>query len=635
MKVPQPNIAAVANSGFIESLGSIRKLKRLWGTTTVNGVEVLNLRRYYYSNNYRPSNHVALFKFLGVDKDLIGFDGKGLRSAWFLLNKSHTTEKLQADPAIIVQNLNRMWWDDADGTRPENLTLTTDIVVGRRYDAVRGTHVADWSLTDTAIAQSLVTNYESIWATNSITQEGVGIINKGSVLNTEFNIEVPDEDDLSPDDPWLSVVSRYALRTAGIPCTIKNVEVGLSTSVILSQQAMGKHSFRTIRTTVVDSTAVITLEIPYHEFTVNDPIVISILADINGAIERQSGKYMLSQSWFSANAYITQSELKKSIFLDTAADTQEEDSVGLITRNYIEWEDSTTQASKYNSLWYTFGGNTYLRANAIDRPRDYGLTSREIRIYVFSLLDTGYKKKKVKWYKKVIAVVIFVVAVILALPTGGASLTWAYAVGVAFAVTMGALALSAMAALFSAIDMADWASAFASVSKTLEPLVLVATVILMVDGIAAAGMAIGDAAAAATIDGLIDMAKDFALDFAGMSSVATTSTSVLSVTSKVINAYTKMEQNKIESISSRNKDLKAEYDGMIEEMERESDAMQGFMRIYPRPATADWSIFAATYDTPYERGGGTLAMGNVQRTTKQAIRKADYKEAMFEDMNFV
>ena len=624
MKHPQPDIAAVVRSGYITSIGSTRKLKRLWGTTTVNGVEVLNSRRYYYKDAYRPANHEKLFRFLGVDHDLEDFTGEGLRSAWFTLNKSHTPEALEADPAVIVSNLNRMWWDANDGPMPENLTLTTDIAIGRRFDASRGSQVVDWSSTDDAIAQSIVDNSEALWLTNSITQEGVGSINKGSVLDTEYKIEVPDEDDLSPDDQWLSVVSRYALRDAGIPFTIKNVEVGLSDSRIVRGSGFPRR--------IVDSTAVVTIEIPYHEFTVNDPIVIKILDDVNTAITRSNSKYILSQGWLSSNAAITQTELKKSVFVDTAEDNDEEDSVGLITRDYIAWEDSTTQTSTYNALWYNYNGAWYLRADVFDDPRSYGITSRELRVYVFALIDTGYKKKKVKWYKKLLAAVVFVVSVWLVIPTGGASLTWAYAAAVAFAITMGALALSVMAAILSALGQSDWASAFASVSKTIEPLVMIASIILVVDFAANIGKELSKATVAEVV---ADMASDFVKDFTELFTGSLSSKKVASVATKTIQAYTKSQNNKLESINSRNKDLKTEYDGLVSEMERESDAMMGFMRIYSRPATADWSMYASTFDTPYERGGGTLAMGNVQRTTKQAMRKADYKEAMFEDMIFV
>jgi hypothetical protein len=40
-------------------------------------------------------------------------------------------------------------------------------------------------------------------------------------------------------------------------------------------------------------------------------------------------------------------------------------------------------------------------------------------------------------------------------------------------------------------------------------------------------------------------------------------------------------------------------------------------------------MYASQFDLPYERGGGNLALGNIQRTTKQALRKADYDDSAF------
>lgn len=67
-------------------------------------------------------------------------------------------------------------------------------------------------------------------------------------------------------------------------------------------------------------------------------------------------------------------------------------------------------------------------------------------------------------------------------------------------------------------------------------------------------------------------------------------------------------------------------------MNQERDALKGFMKIYSKPATADQSVYASLFDSPYERGGGPLALGNIQRTTKQALRKGIYEDSIFNDI---
>ena len=195
---------------------------------------------------------------------------------------------------------------------------------------------------------------------------------------------------------------------------------------------------------------------------------------------------------------------------------------------------------------------------------------------------------------------------------------------------------------FTALGMTEWASAFMEVSKWVEPLVIIASIIVMVDGIV---NAINKAAAEAaktgveqsitdTITSIIeDQVQSFidnivkgAADVYAGNLASSAAISFITKLTKVVNFGVGL---KLKSIASKNKDLKAEYEKIMEESYRESDALQGFMRIYASPATSDWSIYAAEFDLPYERTGGTLSLGNVQNTTKQALRKADYKDPAF------
>ena len=141
----------------------------------------------------------------------LSYEGEGIKSAWFTLNKSNGTENLDVSASYIADNLNRMWWDDADGVRPDNLTLTTTITIGQSFTSSFGTTLIDRTLPKDQQALAVKNNYETLWNDYRIEQEGVGVINKGTVLNEELNIEVPDNDDLSPDDPWLSILSRYSV----------------------------------------------------------------------------------------------------------------------------------------------------------------------------------------------------------------------------------------------------------------------------------------------------------------------------------------------------------------------------------------------------------------------------------------
>ncbi len=613
MKVPQPNLNVTMVNAFVAKTGANRRLKKFWGTTTINNVEVLHPRRHYYPATSRPANYEKLFKFLKVYKDVEDYTGEGVKSAWFTLNKSNGPEEPDVDVSYFRDNLNRMWWDDNDGPIPDNLTLTTTIVIGQRFDGIPGIPGVDWSASKETIIQSIKDNYDSLWLTNSIFQEGIGVINKGPV-DPDADILVPDEDDLSPDDPWLATLSRNALRSGGIPCTIKNVEFGLG-GVALQPMY---------------NTAVLTLEIPYHTFNSGDTIVTNIASDSLGTENKMNALRLAIKgfdvhSLHRSNSAITREASKTITYYETAEDID----TSTVSRSYLAWEDSQVGVSIYDNFWIEHDGVWYLKADVIDNPKAYNTTHPELNAYVYSLLDTGYKKKKASLWKKIVAAVVFVIAVVITYVSWGSAAPWTGPIMAgAYAVLVGALVITLLSAVFGALGKTDWALAFAEVSKDIEPLVAVASIVMIVVSIGTQLAETGLKEYARTI--LTEMANDFVMGLADILAGNITTNASISLINRAVNSYAHIQANKLETLNSRNVDLKAEYDKLAEESARESDIMKGYMNIYSKPATADWSIYAATFDLPYERGGGILAMGNIQKTTKKALRPPDYKEPMFE-----
>lgn len=605
---------------FVAKTGANRKLKRLWGTSTVviDGlpVEVLNARRHYHKPDDRPENYEQLFKFLRVFKDVEDYKGQGIKSAWFTLNKSNGPENLDVSSSYIVDNLNRMWWDDSDGLMPEDLTLTTSIVISESFDNYSNLDFSTWGTTEEEIAEYIKLNYETLWGTKKIVQEGVGVINKGSSFDEALNAEVQDEDDLSPDDPWMAILSRYALRESGVPCTIKNVEIGLGNAK-----------------EVVYNTVVVTIEIPYYQFISSDTLVQRVLDDLDTEVfpkDYTTVKLDIFNGLMANNEQVTQTLAKQVNYYETVDDID----VTVLSRQYLQWEDSTIQASIYENFWVQDGDKWYFKADVIDNPKLYGTTHPKLNAYVFSLLDTGYKKKKVPLWKKIVAVILFIVAVVLAFfDYSGQSSSYLFTA--AYAILVGAFVVALTSAIFGAFGMNEWAMAFAWVSKEIEPLVFIASVIMIIDVVGQAIQSIQKLGLTEVVGNVIsDMAADFVTGL-GDVMTGTISSQSVSVLTKTIDAYSKNRINKIESINSRNVDLKAQHTKLIEETSMESDVVKSYMNIYSKPATADWSIYASTFDMPYERGGGMLSIGNIQKTTKQALRKADYEEPMFDGIILV
>lgn len=628
MKRPQPDLSENIKNTFVAKIGANRKLKRLWGTTTVNGTEVLHARRHYYKKSYRPSNYEKLFKFLKVYEDVKDYKGKGVRAAWFTLSKSKGRERngsRNVPASFVADNLNRMWWDSNDGAMPENLTLTTTVTISENFDNKSTISGIGWGNTEEEAAQYIEDNYESFWSNKKILQEGVGVINKGSTFDENLNVDVQDEDDLSPDDPWMAILSRYALRNSGVPCTVKSVEVGLGSG----------------RGTVYN-TIVVTLEIPYVSFSTGDAIVQSITGDLNtpdSDFEHMlSGRYSKSHYALSgansSNVGLTKSLAKQISYYENEDDLED----GTISRQYVQWEDSAS-SSEYENLWLKHDKKYYLKADVIMNPKAYGFTHIELNDYIFSLLDTGYKKKKVSMWKKVVAVVVFVIAVVLTFVPGAQGAA-AIAYNAAYAIMVGALVLSLITAALSAVGMNEWSMAFSEVSRDIEPLVTVAAIFMVVTSFIQSGAY--EALKTYATEEFNEMAFEAILgEFGDLGKLVADAMDgklegkTLDTINRMAEVYTSVQLKKLENIGNRNKDLKAEYDKLAEETAMNTDIMRGYMNIYARPATADWSVYASTFDLPYERGGGALSMGNIQRTTKQATRKTDYKEPMFEGILLV
>jgi hypothetical protein len=610
MKRPQPDIGDTLRASFISDMSTINRIKRFWGADTVNGVEVFKHKQYYYPDNYKSPEFEDLFRFLGAYENVTAFDPRGVESAWLYFNKNNNTTLVDY-PEFITSNLNQLWWDDSDGVMPSGLTLTTNIVIEAKQTSASDTSIRTSELLSPSSSKAqlmldIAANYEALWDTCLISQQGVGVINKGSITDSVTAHVTPDEDDLSPNDPWLEVISRYALRTNGIPCTIKDVSIGIGTE--------GPRLY---------STYIVTIEIPYNAFSVGEVFVSDIFDDLDTTYASVLGT-RLSYT----NGYWT----KKAI--------QSMDASGLedgtvVTRPYRLWETEAAESDAlYDALWYNYAGNWYLRAAPFSDPRSYGLTHRQLTQYVLQLVDTGYQKKKAPWWKELLAIVVFVVAVVLAPVSGGgsiAALSSAGGVALAQAVVFASLVLSLATAVLSAVGADEWALAFSQASKTLAPLAQVASIYLAITGLGDLVGKLSEGTLGTIVEGEITSFVDEIVKGATDVMSGNFKDVSLEFMAKAVDILTLPERNKLATLQSKNKDLKAEYDKLVEEGSREHDVLRGFSKVYAKPATADWSMYASLYDTPYERGGGNLSIGNIQKTTKQALRKADYNDPMFEN----
>ena len=105
-------------------------------------------------------------------------------------------------------------------------------------------------------------------------------------------------------------------------------------------------------------------------------------------------------------------------------------------------------SNKTNEIWYRGQLRTQiLDSSYVDRDAFAGILA--------SSMDTGYTKKKTKWWKKLLSIVIVVIAVVLSVPSGGLSMA---TLGT-FAVNLGIAALVLTAVQFVVAKSGDtgWA----------------------------------------------------------------------------------------------------------------------------------------------------------------------------------
>lgn len=664
MKRPQPDIADFFQGTFIKNVGGVRKFKRLWGTTNVNGVEVLNHRQYYYPSSSRPANFEKLFKYLQIYDQVVNSSTEGIDSAWIYINKNKGSNLPVDDSnqgysfadSFVSDNLNRMWHpptstinsfilppDLNEGSDSFDLTsfdvntidlnysnvginydisnsvLSTSIVIEGVINNTYSTDVTTTSLlnpswTTQQLIDAIKLSYEELWNTCLIEQIGVGTVSYKQIVNPFTKVATYNYYTISADDPWLDATARYALRSNGFFCEITDVTIGYA------RTDTGK----------LYPTYVVDLEIPINIFSPTDSIVKTISSDLQATYSSRTNSKLSFP-----NGYWTKQSIQSMDSSDLETDFSIEG------RNYVLWEDIATESNpSISSIWMQYNGVWYLKADALTNPRAYGIKYKDLHTYILSIIDSGYKKKKVPWYKKAVAFAIIIVSVVYLGPAAG--------------LVVGSLILTVAALVFSMAGMNDWATAFMEVNKAIEPLVMVASIYLVVTGMykayKATQTALEEAAKAAgkeaveaeLTDVIQEMVTDYIEDF--VEGIVKGATDLFSGTlnkgsldfmAKLVKLVTMPSQIQLANIGDRNKDLQAEYDALMEEMSRETDALAGFARIYAKPATADWSMYAATFDQPYERGGGPLALGNVQRTTKQAMRKADYSDSAFENILLV
>lgn len=387
------------------------------------------------------------------------------------------------------------------------------------------------------------------------------------------------------DNDTLNLILMYILKGSNsFSCTIKSTEYALTNNVKVIETEEHSESYKySVKSISMD------LEIKQiGTVTRNDPLVKSIL----------DGK----------------EDYKKSKIKNTAKST-----------NRI-LGSALNRKGKTNSVWL----NGKLRVSMFDSKE---LKTKDLIQLLSKSIDTGYKKKEAKWYKKLIGIVVFVVVFWF---TGGTLATTFAAFASAFgAATLAVMALSA--------GMAAWgdetgAEAVGEFSQTVNKVGMVigitaiVTTVINTVGQAAAQQVAAEAAKQgiklstaelakqAAQRSLIDTLKGMVVDYFKSSFMTNLSLEQgLAVTNRLFSMYSK---NKIEDLQDRLKSVQqqnAEY-AQFEEENRSRDIGKSLIKSHGELFNQN---SVDKYDYMYESWSSPMHIGNIQRTSWKWTRTGD------------
>lgn len=294
-----------------------------------------------------------------------------------------------------------------------------------------------------------------------------------------------------------------------------------------------------------------------------------------------------------------------------------------------------------DNIWLVEDSRTYLktsflRANVLNLDRKIEILTK--------IVDFNYRKKEADFWSKLAVIVVTIVAAVLAVPTGGASLTAIAVIMVVVSVTLSVTALL----------MRSWGdyggSNFANNANTMiSPFVQIAQFVLLiktginlVKSIAEVGKqeavkTVGGQAVTATSS---QISTEIAVSTVNKEVVTETTTIASKEAVKTTTKYTidhllsKIDikfvletlkfttdlwsRNKVQEVKRKNRKLENEI-AEFEEGSKQNDLAQQFMDTYTEQLKSDWSEYSEIYDRPYEPTTPKFHIGNIQATTVTAF----------------
>lgn len=639
MKQANPDLYQVATAGYLQKLAYLRKFIKYWGTTTVNGREVLLNTNYYYPTWTQRDDFERWARLVGIWEDVKDPKMKGIRRAWLHLNPAKADVSVFTDD-LIASNLDKVM----DTVETE---LEVDVFIGPE---VTGTSLARNRRTVSSLQISTpLTNQAGLEA--EILSE-FGYLWDNAIISSG-----------TPNDVYKDVLTRYILRSAEVPYEVVEISSAMvETKVPIPVRDCDEDGCTTTTNYVSEyyKGYRVRVKIPVFNFEPGTDIVQMITADI------ASGGSSINVN----NTLQVIGSLYAKVF--SAQDDGDPGSIfSTLNSGYNQPTLNTNPQIWETMIGSSFETTQYLRVDFLEN-KDIPLKERIDLLN--SLLDSDYREKSSDggFFGTILAVFVFVVAVYFAPLTGGLSLSAALAAGgttavvaLATALTVGALVLAVTTAVLYQVGAVELANSFAKFSKAVEPLVMIATIITMVNVVtnAVKGLANEGSKAAATEmakqqlkDAGVNIAKELAdemgkalfdamVDEIALDLVTEQFSSMVwaGVKDKFANLFTskltditlenslkvvnyvfeKVKENDLAQIKNEIADEKAKLEAYEKEQVQVNDLLMDINRGLYTPLANDMSMCANVYDKPYEWWATKYHTGCIQANTVSAMWLAD------------
>lgn len=291
---------------------------------------------------------------------------------------------------------------------------------------------------------------------------------------------------------------------------------------------------------------------------------------------------------------------------------------------YGSWLSRLVSASKTDEIFY----KGQLRKSVFYGS---GLRTKESLEILLKALDTGYTKKKVKWYKKALGFVLLVIAIILAVlfPPAGFSMLAAISlyVGIAVVIMVGIQMYWAKTGDIAAAEyMGRWVkigsiislvTGIAGIIQTMTTQAVATNALVTATGMTAAEAAkIVLTASASEVAALAAMQATSTVSMEAVKAVAieTLKNSFKSVAMSVLKEAVKMRQtameSKLQAKESQATQLEEEYEAM---MDKGNQLALEDLKTYTEVLSNIKSRY--DYDALYERDATTIHVGNILRSS--------------------